>query len=152
MYESAIISIDIGLLIAQIFNVCRPCYTASFLNHNVFYLRSPACKSVSQRICFRECKWDEPVPMPLPNLLAAPLTSISCLIVLQVLSRMFTFLLNQALVRLTTLWAFRTATMQSALLLSITHFSSPAKVGTLLCFANGKQHHPILSTTYCFSQ
>ena len=31
--------------------MCRPCYTASCINNNVFYILSPACKSVSQRIC-----------------------------------------------------------------------------------------------------
>src|SRR5712691_11194833 len=98
MYEGAIISIDIGLLIVQILDVCRPCYTASFVNHNVFYIRSPACKSASQRICLRECQGDEPIP----TFAELARSSLSSLIVLQISSRTFTFLLNhwQALVRL----------------------------------------------------
>jgi oligosaccharide translocation protein RFT1 len=63
------------------------------------------------------------VPTP-PTLLAASLTSISSLIGLQLSSRAFTFILNQALVRLATPQTFGTATIQFELLLSTTLFLS----------------------------
>ena len=61
---------------------------------------------------------------PNPNLLAASLTSISSLVFLQLFSRVFTFILNQALVRLATPQTFGTATVQFELLLSTTLFLS----------------------------
>src|SRR6266851_8361792 len=64
------------------------------------------------------------VPTPSPTLLAASLTSISSLIGLQLSSRAFTFILNQALVRLATPQTFGTATIQFELLLSTTLFLS----------------------------
>ncbi|KAI0000293.1 Rft protein-domain-containing protein [Russula vinacea] len=64
-----------------------------------------------------------------PNLLAA---SISSLVFLQVSSRAFTFVLNQALVRLATPQTFGTATVQFELLLSTTLFLSREGVRTAL--------------------
>lgn len=64
-----------------------------------------------------------------PNLLAA---SISSLVFLQVSSRAFTFILNQALVRLATPQTFGTATVQFELLLSTTLFLSREGVRTAL--------------------
>ena len=61
---------------------------------------------------------------PSPNLLATSLTSISSLVALQLSSRAFTFILNQALVRLATPQTFGTATVQFELLLSTTLFLS----------------------------
>ena len=61
---------------------------------------------------------------PNPNLLAASLSSISSLVFLQLFSRVFTFILNQALVRLATPQTFGTATVQFELLLSTTLFLS----------------------------
>jgi hypothetical protein len=61
---------------------------------------------------------------PNPGLLAASLTSISSLLFLQLFSRVFTFILNQALVRLATPQTFGTATVQFELLLSTTLFLS----------------------------
>ena len=61
---------------------------------------------------------------PNSGLLAASLTSISSLVFLQVFSRVFTFILNQALVRLATPQTFGTATVQFELLLSTTLFLS----------------------------
>jgi oligosaccharide translocation protein RFT1 len=64
-----------------------------------------------------------------PNVLAA---SISSLVFLQVSSRAFTFILNQALVRLATPQTFGTATVQFELLLSTTLFLSREGVRTAL--------------------
>ncbi|KAI0249062.1 Rft-1-domain-containing protein [Lactifluus subvellereus] len=72
------------------------------------------------------------VPIPSPNLLAASLTSISSLVFLQLSSRVFTFVLNQALVRLATPQTFGTATVQFELLLSTTLFLSREGVRTAL--------------------
>lgn len=72
------------------------------------------------------------VPTPSPNLLAASLTSISSLVFLQLSSRVFTFVLNQALVRLATPQTFGTATVQFELLLSTTLFLSREGVRTAL--------------------
>jgi len=72
------------------------------------------------------------VSTPSPTLLAASLTSISSLVALQVSSRAFTFLLNQALVRLATPQTFGTATIQFELLLSTTLFLSREGVRTAL--------------------
>jgi oligosaccharide translocation protein RFT1 len=71
-------------------------------------------------------------PTPSPNLLAASLTSISSLVFLQISSRIFTFVLNQALVRLATPQTFGTATVQFELLLSTTLFLSREGVRTAL--------------------
>jgi oligosaccharide translocation protein RFT1 len=71
-------------------------------------------------------------PEPPPNLLAASLTSVSSLVFLQVSSRAFTFVLNQALVRLATPQTFGTATVQFELLLSTTLFLSREGVRTAL--------------------
>jgi oligosaccharide translocation protein RFT1 len=65
-------------------------------------------------------------------LLAASLTSVSSLVFLQVSSRAFTFILNQALVRLATPQTFGTATIQFELLLSTTLFLSREGVRTAL--------------------
>ncbi|KAH9022327.1 Rft protein-domain-containing protein [Lactarius pseudohatsudake] len=54
------------------------------------------------------------------GLLAASLASVSSLVFLQLFSRIFTFVLNQALVRLATPQTFGTATVQFELLLSTT--------------------------------
>ncbi|KAF8491180.1 Rft-1-domain-containing protein [Russula emetica] len=67
-----------------------------------------------------------------PNLLAASLTSVSSLVFLQISSRAFTFVLNQALVRLATPQTFGTATVQFELLLSTTLFLSREGVRTAL--------------------
>lgn len=72
------------------------------------------------------------VSTPSPTLLAASLTSISSLVALQASSRAFTFLLNQALVRLATPQTFGTATIQFELLLSTTLFLSREGVRTAL--------------------
>jgi oligosaccharide translocation protein RFT1 len=61
---------------------------------------------------------------PNASLLATSLTSISSLVFLQLFSRGFTFILNQALVRLATPQTFGTATVQFELLLSTTLFLS----------------------------
>jgi oligosaccharide translocation protein RFT1 len=71
-------------------------------------------------------------PTPSSNLLAASLTSISSLVFLQLSSRAFTFLLNQALIRLATPQTFGTATIQFELLLSTTLFLSREGVRTAL--------------------
>jgi oligosaccharide translocation protein RFT1 len=68
-------------------------------------------------------------PTPSPNLLA---TSVSSLVGLQLSSRAFTFLLNQALVRLATPQTFGTATIQFELLLSTILFLSREGVRTAL--------------------
>ena len=69
---------------------------------------------------------------PSPNLLAASLTSVSSLVFLQISSRAFTFVLNQALVRLATPQTFGTATVQFELLLSTILFLSREGVRTAL--------------------
>ena len=71
-------------------------------------------------------------PTTSPNLLAASLTSVSSLVFLQISSRAFTFVLNQALVRLATPQTFGTATVQFELLLSTTLFLSREGVRTAL--------------------
>jgi oligosaccharide translocation protein RFT1 len=71
-------------------------------------------------------------PTTSPNLLAASLTSVSSLVFLQLSSRAFTFVLNQALVRLATPQTFGTATVQFELLLSTTLFLSREGVRTAL--------------------
>ena len=71
-------------------------------------------------------------PTTPPNLLAASLTSASSLVLLQLSSRAFTFVLNQALVRLATPQTFGTATVQFELLLSTTLFLSREGVRTAL--------------------
>jgi oligosaccharide translocation protein RFT1 len=68
-------------------------------------------------------------PTASPNLLAS---SISSLVFLQLSSRAFTFVLNQALVRLATPQTFGTATVQFELLLSTTLFLSREGVRTAL--------------------
>ncbi|KAI0269977.1 Rft-1-domain-containing protein [Gloeopeniophorella convolvens] len=73
-----------------------------------------------------------PVSTPAPNLLTASLGSISSLVFLQLSSRLFTFVLNQALVRLATPQTFGTATVQFELLLSTTLFLSREGVRTAL--------------------
>ncbi|KAH9054015.1 hypothetical protein EDB83DRAFT_1154794 [Lactarius deliciosus] len=60
------------------------------------------------------------------------LTSVSSLVFLQLFSRIFTFVLNQALVRLATPQTFGTATVQFELLLSTTLFLSREGVRTAL--------------------
>ncbi|KAH9057515.1 Rft-1-domain-containing protein [Lactarius vividus] len=69
---------------------------------------------------------------PTSGLLAASLTSVSSLVFLQLFSRIFTFVLNQALVRLATPQTFGTATVQFELLLSTTLFLSREGVRTAL--------------------
>ncbi|KDQ17110.1 hypothetical protein BOTBODRAFT_225166 [Botryobasidium botryosum FD-172 SS1] len=59
-----------------------------------------------------------------PNLLANSLTSASSLVLLQLLSRLFTFGLNQSLIRLVSPEVFGTATIQFELLLSTILFLS----------------------------
>ena len=59
-----------------------------------------------------------------PNLASASLASASSLVLLQLLSRAFTFILNQALVRLVTPQVFGTASIQFELLLSTILFLS----------------------------
>jgi len=71
-------------------------------------------------------------PNPPENLLTASLSSISSLVFLQLSSRAFTFILNQALVRLATPQTFGTATVQFELLLSTTLFLSREGVRTAL--------------------
>jgi len=71
-------------------------------------------------------------PNPPQNLLAASLSSISSLVFLQLSSRVFTFILNQGLVRLATPQTFGTATVQFELLLSTTLFLSREGVRTAL--------------------
>src|ERR1700760_982345 len=68
-------------------------------------------------------------PTASPNLLAS---SISSLVFLQLSSRAFTFVLNQALVRLATPQTFGTATVQFELLLSTPLFLSREGVRTAL--------------------
>ena len=75
---------------------------------------------------------DPTTAVPNPNLLAASLTSVSSLVFLQISSRAFTFVLNQALVRLATPQTFGTATVQFELLLSTTLFLSREGVRTAL--------------------
>ncbi|KAI9507618.1 Rft-1-domain-containing protein [Russula earlei] len=72
------------------------------------------------------------MPTASPNLLEASLSSISSLVFLQLSSRAFTFVLNQALVRLATPQTFGTATVQFELLLSTTLFLSREGVRTAL--------------------
>ncbi|KAH9054018.1 Rft protein-domain-containing protein [Lactarius deliciosus] len=69
---------------------------------------------------------------PNSGLLAASLTSVSSLVFLQLFSRIFTFVLNQTLVRLATPQTFGTATVQFELLLSTTLFLSREGVRTAL--------------------
>ncbi|KAH8984415.1 hypothetical protein EDB92DRAFT_1950784 [Lactarius akahatsu] len=69
---------------------------------------------------------------PNSGLLAASLTSVSSLVFLQLFSRIFTFVLNQALVRLATPQTFSTATVQFELLLETTLFLSREGVRTTL--------------------
>ncbi|KAH9022329.1 Rft-1-domain-containing protein [Lactarius pseudohatsudake] len=69
---------------------------------------------------------------PNSGLLAASLASVSSLVFLQLFSRIFTFVLNQALVRLATPQTFGTATVQFELLLSTTLFLSREGVRTAL--------------------
>ncbi len=73
-----------------------------------------------------------PDSYPEPSLIAASLTSVSSLVFLQLLSRVFTFILNQALLRLATPQTFGTATVQFELLLSTTLFLSREGVRTAL--------------------
>ena len=74
----------------------------------------------------------DPTTTTPPNLLAASLTSVSSLVFLQLSSRAFTFVLNQALVRLAAPQTFGTATVQFELLLSTTLFLSREGVRTAL--------------------
>ncbi|KAH8085417.1 Rft-1-domain-containing protein [Cristinia sonorae] len=62
--------------------------------------------------------------LPPPSLLSASLASASSLVLLQLFSRLFTFALNQALVRLVSPQAFGTAAIQFELLLSTILFLS----------------------------
>ncbi|TFY64605.1 hypothetical protein EVG20_g5887 [Dentipellis fragilis] len=62
--------------------------------------------------------------MPSPDLLSASLNSASSLVLLQFFSRIFTFILNQALVRLASPQTFGTAAIQFELLLSTILFLS----------------------------
>ncbi|KAH8984425.1 Rft-1-domain-containing protein [Lactarius akahatsu] len=76
-----------------------------------------------------ESKTQPPTPVRLNS---ASLTSVSSLVFLQLFSRIFTFVLNQALVRLATPQTFGTATVQFELLLSTTLFLSREGVRTAL--------------------
>jgi oligosaccharide translocation protein RFT1 len=67
---------------------------------------------------------DQKENVPAPQLVSRSLASASSLVLLQLLSRVFTFVLNQALVRLVTPQVFGTASIQFDLLLSTILFLS----------------------------
>ncbi|TCD70759.1 Oligosaccharide translocation protein rft1 [Steccherinum ochraceum] len=77
-----------------------------------------------------------PPSQPPPSLLSKSLASASSLVLLQLFSRLFTFALNQALVRLVSPQAFGTAAIQFELLLSTILFLSREGVRNALLRAN----------------
>lgn len=77
-----------------------------------------------------------PSSQPPPSLLSKSLASASSLVLLQLFSRLFTFALNQALVRLVSPQVFGTAAIQFELLLSTILFLSREGVRNALLRAN----------------
>lgn len=78
---------------------------------------------------------------PPPHLLSATLSSASTLVLLQLFSRLFTFALNQALVRIASPQVFGTAAIQFELLLSTILFLSREGVRNALLRSSSHQHH-----------
>ncbi|KAL4246583.1 Oligosaccharide translocation protein RFT1 [Abortiporus biennis] len=84
---------------------------------------------------------------PPPSLLSASLASVSSLVLLQLFSRVFTFALNQALVRLVSPSVFGTAAIQFELLLSTILFLSREGVRNSLLRASPTQKPSTASET-----
>ncbi|EKM51688.1 uncharacterized protein PHACADRAFT_261981 [Phanerochaete carnosa HHB-10118-sp] len=79
---------------------------------------------------------------PPSNLVSTSLASASSLVLLQLLSRVFTFVLNQALVRLVTPQVFGTASIQFELLLSTILFLSREGVRNALLRSTANKAQP----------
>lgn len=100
----------------------------------------------------RKASTTAPQNQPANSLVSASLASASSLVLLQLLSRVFTFILNQALVRLVTPQVFGTASIQFELLLSTILFLSREGVRNALLRSTEDKAQPKQSTlTYNIS-